>query len=326
MCLQQSFANLFPWPKWVQHFCWQESLQFLPKNTIIPSKFLLFNLVLHRWYLKFQVVPEVNSPCFPFQSFILFFLPLSFRGWFFPIIVWKQFRTLCVSCFCFPPWKTTRKTHRFQCSSVPQDLLQNIALAPPVWWVPELHPTRSQRNSCGKCCKREPSSCKMSRTSLNIRCTGHRFFLHFFGPVAWPQRNGGLVTWGWAGFLRTPCCRVLKGPGGFKGRGCAWGTLRIPRKAWGNFRGITTPRPSRILLPWQFHPPSNLEKPRLRWNQALKIAGFCRNHLQKSKFESGVSRIYSENAIKSLIIVRTTNNNKKYNNNNNNNNNNHTNS
>ena len=33
-------------------------------------------------------------------------------------------------------------------------------------------------------------------------------------------------------------CRVLKGPGVFKGRGCSWGTLRIVRKDWGSLGKI----------------------------------------------------------------------------------------
>ena len=37
-------------------------------------------------------------------------------------------------------------------------------------------------------------------------------------------------------------CRVLKGPGVFKGRG-NWGTLRIPREDWGTLGNIREPPP-----------------------------------------------------------------------------------
>ena len=54
--------------------------------------------------------------------------------------------------------------------------------------------------------------------------------------------------WGSPGDVLQNFYRVLKGPGVSKGRGCSWGTLRIPfgkigepQGTLGKIRGITTP-------------------------------------------------------------------------------------
>ena len=66
------------------------------------------------------------------------------------------------------------------------------------------------------CCPRMQSSPPKPQAKKVASCHGQ-----------WPPDDEKPEHWA-SVFRQLENCRVLKGPGVFKGRGCSWGTLRIP--------------------------------------------------------------------------------------------------